>query len=137
MNEKKKIEVMKLYLIFGRERNKAFKMLMKGKSKQEIKKETGCTVAVNGANFTINEGEIFVIMGLSGSGKSSLLRCINRLNKPTFGAIAVDGKNIVTMSDEELRAARRKELAMVFQHFGLLPHRTVLQNIAFGLELQA
>ena len=87
-------------------------------------------------NFTINEGEIFVIMGLSGSGKSSLLRCINRLNKPTFGAIAVDGKNIVTMSDEELRAARRKELAMVFQHFGLLPHRTVLQNIAFGLELQ-
>lgn len=75
-------------------------------------------------------------MGLSGSGKSSLLRCINRLNKPTFGAIAVDGKNIVTMSDEELRAARRKELAMVFQHFGLLPHRTVLQNIAFGLELQ-
>ena len=136
MNEKKKIEVMKLYLIFGRERNKAFKMLMKGKSKQEIKKETGCTVAVNGANFTINEGEIFVIMGLSGSGKSSLLRCINRLNKPTFGAIAVDGKNIVTMSDEELRAVRRKELAMVFQHFGLLPHRTVLQNIAFGLELQ-
>lgn len=82
MNEKKKIEVMKLYLIFGREWNKAFKMLMKGKSKQEIKKETGCTVAVNGANFTINEGEIFVIMGLSGSGKSSLLRCINRLNSP-------------------------------------------------------
>lgn len=136
MNEKKKIEVMKLYLIFGREWNKAFKMLMKGKSKQEIKKETGCTVAVNGANFTINEGEIFVIMGLSGSGKSSLLRCINRLNKPTFGAIAVNGKNIATMTDEELRTVRRKELAMVFQDFGLLPHRTVLQNIAFGLELQ-
>ena len=136
MNEKKKIEVMKLYLIFGRERNKAFKMLMKGKSKQEIKKETGCTVAVNGANFAINEGEIFVIMGLSGSGKSSLLRCFNRLNKPTFGAIAVNGKNIATLPDEELRAVRRKELAMVFQHFGLLPHRTVLQNIVFGLELQ-
>lgn len=133
---KKKIEVMKLYLIFGRERNKAFNMLMKGESKQRIKKETGCTVAVNGANFDINEGEIFVIMGLSGSGKSSLLRCINRLNKPTFGAITINGKNIATMTDEELREVRRKELAMVFQHFGLLPHRTVLQNIAFGLELQ-
>lgn len=136
MNEKKKIEIIKLYLIFGRERNKAFKMLMKGKSKWEIKKETGCIIAVNGANFAINEGEIFVIMGLSGSGKSSLLRCINRLDKPILGAIVVNGSNIVTMTDEELRTVRRKKLAMVFQQFGLLPHRTVWQSIAFGLELQ-
>lgn len=136
MNEKKKIEIIKLYLIFGRERNKAFKMLMKGKSKWEIKKETGCIIAVNGANFAINEGEIFVIMGLSGSGKSSLLRCINRLDKPILGAIVVNGSNIVTMTDEELRTVRRKKLAMVFQQFGLLPHCTVWQNIAFGLELQ-
>lgn len=136
MNEKKKIEIIKLYLIFGRERNKAFKMLMKGKSKWEIKKETGCIIAVNGANFAINEGEIFVIMGLSGSGKSSLLRCINRLDKSILGAIVVNGSNIVTMTDEELRTVRRKKLAMVFQQFGLLPHRTVWQNIAFGLELQ-
>lgn len=136
MNEKKKIEIIKLYLIFGRERNKAFKMLMKGKSKWEIKKETGCIIAVNGANFAINEGEIFVIMGLSGSGKSSLLRCINRLDKPILGAIVVNGSNIVTMTDEELRTVRRKKLAIVFQQFGLLPHRTVWQNIAFGLELQ-
>lgn len=136
MNEKKKIEIIKLYLIFGRERNKAFKMLMKGKSKWEIKKETGCIIAVNGANFAINEGEIFVIMGLNGSGKSSLLRCINRLDKPILGAIVVNGSNIVTMTDEELRTVRRKKLAMVFQQFGLLPHRTVWQNIAFGLELQ-
>lgn len=136
MNEKKKIEIIKLYLIFGRERNKAFKMLMKGKSKWEIKKETGCIIAVNGANFAINEGEILVIMGLSGSGKSSLLRCINRLDKPILGAIVVNGSNIVTMTDEELRTVRRKKLAMVFQQFGLLPHRTVWQNIAFGLELQ-
>lgn len=136
MNEKKKIEIIKLYLIFGRERNKAFKMLMKGKSKWEIKKETGCIIAVNGANFAINKGEIFVIMGLSGSGKSSLLRCINRLDKPILGAIVVNGSNIVTMTDEELRTVRRKKLAMVFQQFGLLPHRTVWQNIAFGLELQ-
>lgn len=136
MNEKKKIEIIKLYLIFGRERNKAFKMLMKGKSKWEIKKETECIIAVNGANFAINEGEIFVIMGLSGSGKSSLLRCINRLDKPILGAIVVNGSNIVTMTDEELRTVRRKKLAMVFQQFGLLPPRTVWQNIAFGLELQ-
>ncbi len=111
-------------------------MLMKGKSKWEIKKETGCIIAVNGANFAINEGEIFVILGLSESGKSSLLRCINRLDKPILGAIVVNGGNFVTMTDEELRTVRRKKLAMVFQQFGLLPHRTVWQNIAFGLELQ-
>lgn len=130
------IEINKLFLIFGREKNKAFKMLIKGKSKSEILKETGCTIAVNNVNFSVRKGEIFVIMGLSGSGKSSLLRCINRLNKPTFGEIIVDGKDIAKVTEEELRPVRRKTLAMVFQHFGLLPHYTVLQNIAFGLELQ-
>ncbi len=130
------IEINKLFLIFGRENNKAFKMLMKGKSKSEILKETGCTIAVNNVNLSVRKGEIFVIMGLSGSGKSSLLRCINRLNKPTFGEIIVDGKDIAKVTEEELRPVRRKTLAMVFQHFGLLPHYTVLQNIAFGLELQ-
>ena len=130
------IEINKLFLIFGREKNKAFKMLMKGKSKSEILKETGCIIAVNNVNLSVRKGEIFVIMGLSGSGKSSLLRCINRLNKPTFGEISVDGKDIAKVTEEELRPVRRKTLAMVFQHFGLLPHYTVLQNIAFGLELQ-
>lgn len=130
------IEINKLFLIFGREKNKAFKMLMKGKSKSEILKETGCIIAVNNVNLSVRKGEIFVIMGLSGSGKSSLLRCINRLNKPTFGEIIVDGKDIAKVTEEELRPVRRKTLAMVFQHFGLLPHYTVLQNIAFGLELQ-
>ena len=84
--DKNKIEIKDLYLIFGSERNKAFKMLKKGKSKSEILKETGCTVAVNNASLSVREGEIFVIMGLSGSGKSSLLRCINRLNRPSFKA---------------------------------------------------
>ena len=111
-------------------------MLRKGKTKQEILKETGCTIAVNNANFTIRQGEIFVIMGLSGSGKSSLLRCLNLLNRPTSGKVIVNGKDIAHMGKEELRHVRRRELAMVFQHFGLLPHRTVLENIAFGLELQ-
>lgn len=111
-------------------------MILKGKSKQEILKETGCTVAVRNANLEIEEGEMFVIMGLSGSGKSTLLRCINRLNEPTMGEIRVNGIDITRSSDKELLQIRRKELAMVFQHFGLLPHRTVLSNVSFGLELQ-
>lgn len=123
-------------MIFGSERSKAFRMLKKGKSKNEILKETGCTIAVNNASLSVREGEIFVIMGLSGSGKSSLLRCINRLNRPTSGEILINGEDIAGMPVERLRSLRRKELAMVFQHFGLLPHYTVLQNIAFGLELQ-
>lgn len=134
--DKNIIEIKKLFLIFGRERNKAFKMLMSGKCKNEILKESGCTIAVNNVNLSIKKGEIFVIMGLSGSGKSSLIRCINRLNKPTFGKILINGRDIAKATEEELRSIRRKELAMVFQHFGLLPHYTVLQNIAFGLELQ-
>ena len=131
-----KIEIKDLYLVFGHDKQKALKMLRKGKTKQEILKETGCTIAVNNANFTIRQGEIFVIMGLSGSGKSSLLRCRNLLNRPTSGKVIVNGKDIAHMGKEELRHVRRRELAMVFQHFGLLPHRTVLENIAFGLELQ-
>ena len=134
--DKNKIEIRDLYLIFGSERSKAFRMLKKGKSKNEILKETGCTIAVNNASLSVREGEIFVIMGLSGSGKSSLLRCINRLNRPTSGEILINGEDIAGMPVERLRSLRRKELAMVFQHFGLLPHYTVLQNIAFGLELQ-
>ena len=134
--DKNKVEIRNLYLIFGSEKNKAFRMLKKGKSKNEILKETGCTIAVNNASLSVREGEIFVIMGLSGSGKSSLLRCINRLNRPTSGEILINGEDIAGIPMERLRSLRRKELAMVFQHFGLLPHYTVLQNIAFGLELQ-
>lgn len=131
-----KISIKELYLIFGNEKRKALRMLKEGKSKSSILKETHCTIAVQNANLTINEGEIFVIMGLSGSGKSTLLRCINRLIKPTQGEVIINGRDIAMASDKELREIRRKELAMVFQNFGLLPHRSVLQNIAFGLELQ-
>ena len=131
-----KIEIKNLSILFGSEKSRAKKMILKGKSKQEILKETGCTVAVRNANLEIEEGEMFVIMGLSGSGKSTLLRCINRLNEPTMGEIRVNGIDITRSSDKELLQIRRKELAMVFQHFGLLPHRTVLSNVSFGLELQ-
>ena len=132
-----KIEIKNLSILFGSEKNRAKKMILKGKSKQEILKETGCTVAVRNANLEIEEGEMFVIMGLSGSGKSTLLRCINRLNEPTMGEIRVNGIDITRSSDKELLQIRRKELAMVFQHFGLLPHRTVLSNVSFGLEVQS
>ena len=131
-----KIEIKNLSILFGPEKMRAKRMLVAGKSKQNILKETGCTVAVRNANLKIEEGELFVIMGLSGSGKSTLLRCINRLNEPSLGEVFINGKNITTSSDKELLDIRRKEMAMVFQHFGLLPHRTVLSNIAFGLELQ-
>lgn len=131
-----KIEIKDLYLIFGAEKAKALRQLKDGKSKAEILKHTGCTIAVQDANLTINEGEIFVIMGLSGSGKSSLLRCINRLVTPTHGEILINSTDISKASDKELLGIRRKVMAMVFQNFGLLPHKTVLENIAFGLELQ-
>lgn len=131
-----KIEINNLFLIFGREKERAFRRLQQGRSKAEILKSTGCTVAVQDASLSINEGEIFVIMGLSGSGKSSLLRCINKLVKPTRGEVLINGKDIVKANESELMEIRRKELAMVFQHFGLLPHRTVADNISFGLELQ-
>ena len=131
-----KIEIKNLSILFGPEKAKAKKMIVKGKSKQEILKATGCTVAVRNANLEIEEGEMFVIMGLSGSGKSTLLRCINRLNEPSMGEIRLNGIDITRSSDKELLQIRRKEMAMVFQHFGLLPHRTVLNNVSFGLELQ-
>ena len=131
-----KIEIKDLSILFGPEKAKAKKMVKQGKSKQEILKETGCTIAVRNANLEIKEGEMFVIMGLSGSGKSTLVRCINRLNEPSMGEIWLSGRNITSLSDTELLQLRRQVMAMVFQHFGLLPHRTVLSNIAFGLELQ-
>src|SRR5690625_1164709 len=131
-----KIEIKDLDIIFGKETQRALRELKKGKSKPEILKTTGCTVAVQHANLSIREGEFFVVMGLSGSGKSTLIRAINRLNNPTNGEVFVDGMDVLKASEKELLKIRREKLAMVFQHFGLLPHRTVLSNIGFGLELQ-
>lgn len=131
-----KIEVRNLSLIFGANRKQAQKMLEQGKTKQEIHKKTKCTVAVHDASFDIQEGEIFVIIGLSGSGKSSLLRCFNMLNVPTSGSLKIDGEDITKLNKSGLLNVRRKKVSMVFQHFGLLPHRTILENVAFGLEIQ-
>lgn len=131
-----KIKVKDLNLIFGKNKKEALKKLKEGKSKKEILKSTGCTIGVNNVSLEIGEGEIFVIMGLSGSGKSSLIRCLNLLNTPTSGEIIFHDKSITKMNKTELRHLRRKKMSMVFQKFGLLPHRTVLENVAFGLELQ-
>lgn len=131
-----KIEADNVTLIFGHSKKQALKMLKAGRSKDEIHQKTKSTVAVHNANLRIQEGEIFVIMGLSGSGKSSLLRCFNLLNHPTEGSIRIDGKNILNMDKKQLLQLRRNKIGMVFQHFGLLPHRSILENVAFPLEIQ-
>ncbi|MDK2940021.1 MAG: glycine betaine/proline transport system ATP-binding protein [Methanolobus sp.] len=111
-------------------------MVEQGVSKQEIFERTKQTVGLYNVSFDVYEGETFVLMGLSGSGKSTLLRCLNRLIEPSDGHILIDGDDIATMDDKELRETRRKKLSMVFQSFALLPHRTVIDNVAFGLEIQ-
>lgn len=129
------VEVKDLYKVFGANSKRAIAMIKKGATKQEIKKKTGCTVAINSATFEIHKKETFVVMGLSGSGKSTFIRCLNRLIKPTAGQILIDGEDIVKMDAEKLRELRRKKMSMVFQNFGLLPHRDIVSNVEFGLEL--
>ncbi len=131
-----KISVKNLVKIFDSNPQKALSLLVNGKSKDEILKKTGQTVGINNVSFTVKQGEIFVIMGLSGSGKSTILRCLNRLIEPSAGSIFIDGIDITNLKDKALRKIRQKKTAMVFQQFALLPHRTVLQNTLFGLELQ-
>ncbi|MDQ0252859.1 glycine betaine/proline transport system ATP-binding protein [Evansella vedderi] len=131
-----KIEVTDLTKIFGSHPKQGLKSLKNGEQKADILKKTGMTVGVNQTSFSVQAGEIFVIMGLSGSGKSTLIRLVNRLIEPTDGEILIDGEDITKMDKNTLIETRRKKLAMVFQQFGLLPHRTVLTNVAYGLEIQ-
>jgi glycine betaine/proline transport system ATP-binding protein len=131
-----KIKVEQVTKIFGKNTKQALQQLSNGKSKSEILQSTGCTVGVNQASFEVKTGEIFVIMGLSGSGKSTLVRLLNRLIDPTSGKVLIDGQDVVKMSKEELRQVRRKKISMVFQKFALLPHFTILENTAYGLEIQ-
>lgn len=138
MEEEKKVKmrVDNLTKIFGDDVDGALRLLKDGKTKEEVLEETGATVGVNQASFDIYDGEIFVIMGLSGSGKSTLVRMLNRLIEPTDGAVYVDDDNINELNDEDLRELRRKKISMVFQNFGLFPHRTILENAEYGLEIQ-
>lgn len=102
----------------------------------ELRERTGCTAAVRDVSFDVRKGEVFVVMGLSGSGKSTLVRCLTRLIEPTSGSVAIDGEDVLAMSPARLRELRRHRASMVFQHFGLLPHRSVIDNVAYGLEIQ-
>ena len=130
-----KIRVENLYKIFGSKPQAGLKMLGQGHDKASVLEETGMTVGVNDASFTIEAGEIFVIMGLSGSGKSTIVRMLNRLIEPTAGRVFVNGEDVTAMNTEQLVRFRLHNMSMVFQSFALMPHQTVLDNAAFGLEL--
>ena len=130
-----KVVVKNLYKVFGNKPDAAMQMLYDGKHKDEVLRQTGQVVGVLDASFEINKGEIFVLMGLSGSGKSTLIRLLNRLIEPSAGSVIVDGEDVAKMSTEKLLNLRRKDMSMVFQSFALLPHRTVVENAAFGLEI--
>lgn len=130
------IEVKNLYKIFGDDPKAVLDGVKKGQSKSHLLKEKAHTLALNNINLSINKGEIFVIMGLSGSGKSTLIRHFNRLVEPTDGQILFSGVDVMKLSAKELENFRRKKMSMVFQNFSLMPHRRVIDNVAYGLEIQ-
>lgn len=131
-----KIQVKNVYKIFGSSPKQMISVLENGADKPTLFKAHKHIVGVNNVSLSVDEGEIFVIMGLSGSGKSTLVRCLNRLVEPTSGEIYIDGENIVNADSTRLREVRRKKIAMVFQNFALFPHRNILENVAYGLEVQ-
>ena len=131
-----KIEINNVYKIFGPKPNQVLEMVKGGSGKDEILEKTGHTVGLDNVSLKIEEGETFVCMGLSGSGKSTLIRHLNRLIDPTDGEILVEGTNVMSLNKEKLIEFRRHKMSMVFQRFGLFPHKTVLQNVGYGLEMQ-
>jgi glycine betaine/proline transport system ATP-binding protein len=130
------IEVKNLYKVFGTQPNAVMSEVKAGKSKTQLLADTGHTLGLQDINLTIHHGEIFVIMGLSGSGKSTLIRHFNRLIDPTEGQILVEGEDVMALDKKALEHFRRHKMSMVFQRFGLLPHRSVLSNAAYGLTIQ-
>jgi glycine betaine/proline transport system ATP-binding protein len=130
------IEVADVWKVFGPHPEQARALAAGGASRDTIQADTGALVAVGGVTFSVERGETFVVMGLSGSGKSTLIRCLSRLVEPTAGQIRVCGQDLLGLDETGLRELRRHQIAMVFQHFGLFPHRRVLDNVAYGLEVQ-
>ncbi|MCB8928871.1 MAG: glycine betaine/L-proline ABC transporter ATP-binding protein [Ardenticatenaceae bacterium] len=130
------ISCRKVWKIFGPNPGVVRPLLNQGLSRSEILAQTGHVIAVRDVSFDVRPGEIFVVMGLSGSGKSTLIRCLSRLIEPTEGEIVVDGQNVVNFDAAQLRELRRHKMSMVFQRFGLFPHRTILDNVSYGLEIQ-
>lgn len=130
------LETRGLWKVFGNKPDKAVEMSASGQSRADVLAATGCTVGVKDVSLSVQPGETFVVMGLSGSGKSTLIRCIARLTEVTKGEVILDGEDLTAMDENALREVRRKKLSMVFQHFGLFPHRQVIDNAAYGLEVQ-
>ncbi|MGM0674765.1 MAG: quaternary amine ABC transporter ATP-binding protein [Spirochaetota bacterium] len=133
---KTKVRLESIYKIYGDHPQAALDMIEQGYDNATIHSETGQTVGVIDAGFDVKEGEVLVVMGLSGSGKSTLIRCINRLVEPTAGHVWVDDDEVTAMDSEELRNIRRDRMSMVFQHFALFPHMTIIENVAYGLRIQ-
>ena len=130
------IRVSNLSKIYGKRPEEALRLLEEGMSKEDVQNSTSNNVGLYNVSFEVMKGEIFVLMGLSGSGKSTLERCMNRLIEPTYGQVLIDGLDFTSLNDSDLRIARREKMSMVFQNFGLLPHRDVKNNVAYGLEMQ-
>jgi len=131
-----KIDIRNVFKIFGPDPQSVLPMVQDGASKEQVLEETGHTVGLDDVSISMNAGEILVIMGLSGSGKSTLIRHLNRLIEPTAGEIIVDGTDVVKLEPKELEKFRQQKMAMVFQRFGLLPHKTVIENVGLGLQIQ-
>ncbi len=130
------LKVENLYKLYGSNKQAARKLMAQGASKEEIQKQTGVTVAINNISFEVQRGEIYVLIGLSGSGKSTVVRCLNMLNRPTAGKIFLEGNEIEKFNKQELLNMRRTKISMVFQSFGLMSHRNVISNVAYGLEVR-
>jgi glycine betaine/proline transport system ATP-binding protein len=135
-NENIVLEVKNLSKLFGKNKTPAFEMIKNGGDKGEVAKKLGVTVAINDVSFQVERGKIFVLIGLSGSGKSTVVRCLNLLQKPTSGDVLFEGKSILSFDKKELLEYRRRKVSMVFQSFGLMSHRNVLENVAYGLEVR-
>ena len=135
-NNNAKINVKDLWHVFGNNPRRILQPEWQDKSRSEIQEATGCVVGLRDVNFHVPEGQVFVVMGLSGSGKSTLVRCLTRLVRPTSGQVYFDGENVLDYTQEEMIAFRRQKIAMVFQHYGLLPHRNVMDNVSYGLEIR-
>ena len=136
MSDSPQIVCNNIWKIFGTYPERTLETIDRSLSRAEVQEQTGHVIAVKEVSFTINKGETFVVMGLSGSGKSTLVRCISRLIKPTAGEMIIDGEDIMAYNDAQLTELRRFRMSMVFQHFGLFPHRKVIDNISFGLEIR-
>ena len=130
------IKIKNLYKIFGNNTTEALNLVKTGISKEELLEKTNCVLGLNNINLDIPKGKIHVIMGLSGSGKSTLIRHLNRLIEPTFGEITIDGVNVLELNNKDLLEYRQKNMSMVFQKFALFPHKTILENISYGLMVQ-